>query len=155
MARKKAKKPRRTDKAISLTGVAEAIMLANVGTRAAFNLSAWDWATDGWTATTAGRASGSGEISLHELIYGNFSKAGSLGFTPVGGSYVGGGSSYAVTQTAGDIAMANLKANWAPALLQTFAIPIGFKIGRKALRRPIAMGNKMLKNIGMRGQVKI
>jgi hypothetical protein len=155
MARRKQKKTRRRDKAISLSGLAESLMLANVGTQAAFNLNAWDWITDGWTTGTAGRATGSGQVSLHELIYGNFSKAGSLGFTPAGGSYQGAGTTYAMTQSAGDIAMQNLKANWAPALIQTFAIPVGFKLGRKALSRPIRMGNKLLKQIGLRGQVKI
>jgi hypothetical protein len=134
-------------------------MLANVGTKAAFNLSAWDFISDGWSAGTSGRATGAGQVSLHELIYGNFSKAGSFGYTaPTGGSgtYHAAGSTYAMTQqSTADIAIANIKANWAPALVQTFVIPFSFKFGRKAFSRPIRMGNKLLKQVGLRGQVKI
>ena len=155
MAQKKKPPKRRKDSAVSLSGVAEAIMLANQATQAAFNLSAWDWVSDGWTSSTAGRATGSGEISLHELIYGNFSKSGSLGYTPVGGSYVGANTNYTVTQTPGAIAMANLQNNWAPALVKMTLIPVGFKIGRKTLKAPIRMGNKLLKQMGLRGSVKI
>ena len=159
MPRRKNKKTRTRDRAISLTGVAEALMLANVGTKAAFNLSAWDFISDGWTTNTTGRAMGAGQVSLHELIYGNFSQAGSLGYTaPTGGSgtYHLPGSTFAVAnQTPGAIAIENIKANWAPALIQTFVIPASFKFGRKAFSRPIRMGNKLLKQVGLRGQVKI
>jgi len=158
MPRKKKKTARRKDRAVSLTGVAEAIMLANVGTQAAFNLNAWDFISDGWTTASAGRASGPGQISLHELIYGNFSVAGSLGYTaPTGGSgtYHLPGSTYAMTQTPGDIVWQNVQNNWMPALVKSIAIPVVFKTSRRALSRPIRMGNKLLKQIGLRGQVKI
>ena len=150
MARRKSKKPRRRDKAISLTGVAEAIMLANVGTQAAFNLSAWDFVSDGWTTATQGRASGLGEISLWEMIYGNKATTQTV--------YLPGQGATTQSITPGsnaDVVMANIKANWAPALVQTFVIPFSFKFGRKAFSRPIRMGNKLLKQVGLRGQVKI
>jgi hypothetical protein len=154
MPPKKKKTSRKRDRAVSLTGVAEAIMLANVGTQMAFSMNAWDWISDGWTSTTAGRAGGAGQISLHELIYGNFSTAGSLGVTLPSG-YQAGGSSYAMTQSSGDVVWQNIQSNWMPALVKSIAIPAGFKIGRRALSRPIRMGNKLLKQIGLRGQVKI
>ena len=154
MARLKQKKTRRRDKAVSLTGVAEALMLANVGTQAAFNLNAWDFVSDGWSTATAGRAGGAGQISLHELIYGNFATAGSLG-TVSAGTYQSAGSSYAITQSSGDVVWQNIQNNWMPALVKSVAIPVVFKASRKALSRPIRMGNKLLKQIGLRGQVKI
>jgi len=127
-------------------------MLANVGTKAAFNLSAWDFISDGWTSTTAGRATGSGQVSLHELIYGNFVNPPPI--TMQGGSSYVGPAALA-SQTNADIVMQNIQANWGPALLQTFIIPASFKFGRKAFSRPIRMGNKLLKQMGLRGQVKI
>ena len=147
--RKKSKAPRRRNTAISLTGVAEAVMLANVGTKAAFGLSAWDWATDGWQAGSS-TATGTGQLSLYEMIYGNKSKQISIGY--------GGGTTTTTTLTAGsnaDIVMENLKNNWLPAMISSVTIPVGFKVGRKLLRRPISMGNKLLKQAGLRGMVKI
>ena len=169
MARqKKSKTPRRKDKAVSLTGLAEALMLANVGTRAAFGLSAWDWATDGWTANSAGKAHGAGQLSLHELIYGNYSGITTVGMA--GGSGYGSGGSGSMAPIVGggntpapsllstpnmDIVTENIKNNWLPAVIQGVAIPVGFKLGKRFLRKPITMGNKLFKQIGVRGMVKI
>ena len=150
MARKKnSKTPRRRNTAVSLTGVAEAVMLANVGTQAAFNLSAWEFVTDGWQAGSSS-ATATGQLSLYEMIYGNKSKQISIGY--------GGGTTTTTTLTAGsnaDIVMENLKNNWLPAAISSVAIPVGFRVGRKLLRRPITMGNKLLKQAGLRGMVKI
>ena len=153
MARRKAKKTRRRDKAVSITGMAEAVMLANVGTQAAFNLSAWDFVTDGWTTATAGRAYGAGQISLHELVYGNYSQAAPI-------AIAGGSTSYQspaglATGTTGSIVMDNIANNWMPALVKSIAIPAGFKISRRIFRKSITQGNKLLKAAGLRSMVKI
>ena len=87
MARKKNKKSRRRDSAVSITGLAEAVMLANVGTQGAFGLSAWNFLSDGWTSGTTGRAYGAGQLSLHELVYGNYGQTGAVALA--GGSYAG------------------------------------------------------------------
>ena len=124
-------------------------MLANVGTQAAFNLSAWEFVTDGWQAGSSA-ATGTGQLSLYEMIYGNASKQLSIGY--------GGGTTTTTTLTAGsnaDIVMENLKNNWLPAMISSVTIPVGFRVGRKLLRRPISMGNKLLKQAGLRGMVKI
>jgi hypothetical protein len=156
MPRKKAKKTsRRRDNAVSITGLAEAVMLANVGTRAAFNLSAWDFLSDGWTTASAGKAHGSGQISLHELIYGNYGSAVAL----AGGvGYSGSGSlgqASAITTPTMDLVTTNLKANWLPAMIQGVAIPVGFRIGKRVMRKPITMANKALKAAGVRSMVKV
>lgn len=155
MARRKSKPKRRRDTALSLTGTAEAIMLANVGTRAAFNLSAWDWVTDGWTAASSGSATGAGQLSLHEMIYGNQSYITPFTIYTPGGQPTSGGGLTSVTTPNMDIVVENIKQNWAPALIQSVAIPVGFRVGKKLLRRPIAMGNKLLKQAGLRSMVKI
>ena len=152
---KKQKKSRRKDNAISITGLAEAVLLANVGTQGAFGLSAWDFLSDGWTASSAGKAHAAGQISLHELIYGNYSSA-TVGLA--GGSYSGGssvGTVSAVTSPTMDLVTTNLKANWLPAMIQGVAIPVGFRIGKRVMRKPIAMANKALKSAGVRSMVKV
>ena len=154
MARKKAKKPRRRDKAISITGLAEAVMLANVGTQRAFGLSAYDFISDGWTTATQGKAYGAGQPSLHELVYGNNSKSGMVAVA--GGGYgSSGGTVSGVTTSNMDVVVSNLQANWMPALIQSVAIPIGVRLGKRVLRKPITMGNKALKAAGIRSMVKI
>jgi hypothetical protein len=134
--------------------MAEAVMLANVGTQAAFNLSAWDFVTDGWTTATAGRAYGPGQLSLHELVYGNYFQP-AITTTTASGTQTTYGSTSLATGTTGSIVMSNLQNNWLPAVVQSIAIPAGFKIGRRLLRKPITQGNKLLKAAGLRSMVKI
>ena len=153
MARRKKKMKRRSDKAISITGVAEAVMLANVGTKAAFNLSAWDWVTDGWTTGTSGRAYGSGQVSLHELVYGNYSQAAPIAIAGGSGSYQSPAGLASGTNLA--TVTANLQANWVPAVVQSVAIPVGFRIGKRMLRKPLRMVNKAFKMAGVRDMVKV
>jgi len=155
MPPRKKKKTRRRDNAISLTNMAEALMLADVGTKAAFNMGVWNWVSDGWTSGSSGRAYGPGQISLHELIYGNYATSGMTAIA--GGGYGSvGGSTTALSSTSNvDVAMSNLQNNWGPALVKSILIPVGFKVGRRALSRPIRMGNKLLKQAGLRSVVKI
>lgn len=149
MPPRKKKKTRRRDNAVSITGLAEALMIANVGTKAAFNLSAKDWLLDGW-GTGSSAATSYGQISLYEMIYGNTVKMAAL--PSAGGSGYTTGLS---TQSNLDVITANLQANWMPAVAQSIAIPVGWRVGKRLLRRPIAMGNKLLKQAGLRGMVKI
>ena len=153
MPPRKKKQKRRRDNAISITGTAEAIMLANVGTNAFFGLNAWDWATDGWTSATAGQATGLGQLSLHEMIYGN--KTGSA-VTVAGGQY-GSGSMTLTAPTGSNLSVitANVQQNWVPAVIQSVAIPVGFRVGKRMLRKPLRMVNKGLKMAGIRDMVKV
>ena len=154
MPPRKKKKTRRRDNAISLTNMAEALMLADVGTKAAFNMGVWNWASDGWTSGSSGRAYGPGQISLHELIYGNYASSGVP--TIAGGGYgqTIGGTSLQTTSNS-DVVMNNLQNNWGPALVKSILIPVGFRVSRRALSRPIRMGNKLLKQAGLRSVVII
>ena len=149
MPPRKKKKSRRRDTAISVTGLAEAVMLANVGTKAAFNLSAYEFITDGWGQGSSS-ATGYGQISLYEMIYGNTVRMAAL--PSAGGSgYTTGLSAQSNT----DVVISNLQNNWMPALVQSVAIPVGFRVGKRLLRKPISMGNKLLKQAGLRSMVKI
>ena len=124
-------------------------MLANVGTKAAFNLSAWDFVTDGW-GQGASSATNYGQLSLYEMIYGNTVKLAALPSS--------GGSGYTTslsTQSNTDVVLNNLQNNWMPALVQSVGIPVAFRVSKRLLRRPISMGNKLLKQAGLRSMVKI
>ena len=130
-------------------------MLANVGTQAMFNLSAWDFITDGWTSNTAGKAYGPGQLSLHEMIYGNYSTGVPL---TLGGYGSGTGTSSKPALSTGsnaDVVIQNLQQNWVPAVIQSALIPVGFRVGKRIMRRPISMGNKLLKQAGLRSVVKL
>ena len=139
--RKKKKTRSRRNSAISLTGVAEGLMIANVGTQAMFNSNAWDFLTAGTqlNPNTKWTGQGSNVISLKELIVWPSSATG--------GSYAGMSSS--------EIIMDNLKKNAVNAGLQALIIPVGFRVGRRLLSRHIRMGNKLLKQAGLRGMVRI
>ena len=155
MARKK-KAVRRRDKAISITGLAESVMIANVGTSAAFNLSLKDFLMDGWTATSTGLASHPNQLSLHEIIYGNASLTTTV-FMP-GSSPTSAGSMQPLTITPGtntEVVLQNLRNNWVGLLVQGIAIPTGFRIGKRILRKPITQANKLLKQAGLRSMVKV
>ena len=118
-----------------------------------FNLSAWDFLTDGWTAGSAGKAYGPGQLSLHEMIYGNYSTGVPL---TLGGYGSGTTSKPALsTGTNADVVVENIKNNWVPALIQSAVIPVGFRVGKRIMRRPIRMGNKLLKQAGLRSVVKL
>ena len=122
MPPRKKKQKRRRDTAISITGLAEAVMLANVGTKAAFNLSAWDWLSDGWRSGTSA-ATNIGELSLYEMIYGNTATTATV--------YLPGQGATTQTITPGsnaDVIMTNLRNNWMPAAIQSIAIPVGFRL---------------------------
>lgn len=139
--KKKQTKRRRNNSAISLSGLAEGIMIANVGTQAAFNTNAWDFITAGTTLNPSTKWTGQGSnvISLKELIVWPSSATG--------GAYAG--------MTSSQVVMDNLKKNAVNAGLQALIIPVGFRLGRRLLRRPISMGNRLLKQAGLRSVVRI
>lgn len=142
MARKKKATRRRTNsRAISLSGLAEGILIANVATQAAFNSGAWDFLTAGTNLNPNTKWTGQGStvLSLKELMNWSPSR--------VAGSYAG--------MSGGEVIMSNLKDNALQAAFSAAIIPIGFKMGRRLLRRPITMGNRLLKQAGLRSVVKI
>jgi len=156
MARKKNKAPRRRDTAISITGLAESIMIANVGTMSAFNLSLKDFLMDGWSATSTGLAAHPNQLSLHEMIYGNASQTTTVQLP--GTSYGAGQQPQSITVVPGsntEVVMQNLRNNWVGLLVQGIAIPTGFRVSKRILRKPIAQANKLLKSAGLRSMVKV
>lgn len=139
--RKKKKTRTRRNSAISLSGIAEGIMIANVGTQAAFNSNAWDFFTAGTTLNPNTKWTGQGSqvLSLKEIM--NWSPA------RVAGSYAG--------MSSGEVIMDNLKKNALQMVVSATIIPISFRFGRRLLRRPISQGNKLLKQAGLRSVIRL
>ena len=157
-APKEKKTPRRRNSAVSISAIAESLLLANAGTQAAFNLSAWDFVSDGWGGNTKTSATDRNAISLYEMIYGHHTvKLPALPSGQVVGSTgtTTAGVSTAVPATNAELVMANLRANWLPAVTSMVAIPVAFRVGRRLLRKPISVGNKALKQAGLRSVIRI
>ena len=103
-------------------------------------------------------AVGTSAISLYEMIYGNHSAP--VPALPSGAVTTGAASGpasgmTAAPQTNADLVMANLRANWLPAVTSMVAIPVAFRVGRRLLRKPISVGNKALKQAGLRSVIRI
>ena len=142
MARKKARKaPRRKNSAISVINAVEGLMVANVWTQAAFKNDAWTFLTAGTALNPSARWIGQGEavISLKELI--SWPAGATAGST--------------VTASRGEVIWNNLESEWFSAVINSTLIGVGGKVLRKVARKPIRMGNKLLKQVGIRDMVRI
>jgi len=145
MARRSKRKPRRRTTAISLTGLAETVIIGGAGTRALFGMNMIPFLTEGWLAphskthATALGGMGSGwtqGMSLAELVE----------------IAIPGGQSAGInaTNTFPKMVMGNLRQFGPGALAQAFVTPIAFKFGKKIFRKPIRVANKALKGTGVR-----
>jgi len=132
MARRRKKSRRRRSSGIKLLNVAESIAYANIATTQIFGTDAYDFVTGkdnlklGPTATYSGvydqaltgyaASTGADKITLREVI-----------------------TSPTVSMA---VAQANLTNNWQSLVLQSVGVSIGFKVGKKLLRAPIANVNR-------------
>lgn len=132
MARRRKKSTRRRSQGVKLLNVAESLAYANIATTQVFGTDAWDFVTGednlklGPSATYSGVMSaaltgydpstGADKISLRELIS-----------RPTVGMAV---------------AHANVVNNWQSLVLQTVGVSIGFKLGKRLMRAPIANINR-------------
>ena len=53
-----------------------------------------------------------------------------------------------------DVIMENVRNNWVTGAVQAVAIPIGFKVGKRLLRKPLSMVNRGFKMAGIRDMVR-
>ena len=145
MARRKSSKRRapRRKMAISLLGTAETLVVGNQATKALFGTDLIPFLTEGWLTSTTKATDNSWEVSLKELVQG----------------LVPGGQGYGISQStfSGTPSMQimkvmtmNLKKNGAQAAVTAVAAPVMFKFARKIFRRPIRVGNRLLKGTGVR-----
>ena len=141
MARRKKKTRRRSPKTIKLLNVAESLAYANILTTNVFNTDAWNFVTgkdnlalgssatfqgvyDAALAGSYGAKTGADAITLKELI---------------SNPTVGMG-----------VAAENATNNWQTAVIQTVGVQIGFKLGKKLMRKPISQLNRnVMKPLGL------
>jgi len=127
MARRK-KSPRRRDTSIKLLNVMEAYAYADIGSRGIMGASPWEVITGGSSVGTS-------------KVYDS-----GLGLT----SMVSTGVGQEVTLTemlqhpdmAFSAMQSNAMANWQAMVIGSLGVSIGFKLGKKLMRRPIANVNR-------------
>lgn len=130
---------------MSLTGTAETLIIADAGTKALFGMSAIPWLTEGWLMPKSTVGQQSWSLSLSELVQGMIPGGQSFGQS--------GNATHGWTNDAagvGRAVMRNLKENGAQSVAVAFFTPVAFKMAKKVFRRPISMGNKLLKGTGVK-----
>ena len=145
--RSRSKSPsRRRSQAVNVLGVAESLILANASTRAMTGTNLIPFLTEGWlTPVTSGSNMGSGnswKFSAKELIQ----------------LATGDKSHMSAEWQAKPISEAfrkNLSAYGAQSLMTIIAVPIGFRLGKKLLRKPRTEANKLLKASGLSTMIKV
>ena len=141
MAKRKAKpRPRRNNSSVSIINTVEGLLVANVWSEALFNTDAWSFLTAGTPLNPDTKWTGQGShvISLRELVTWPASSTG--------GSYAGDSRLEVISK--------NVKGEWFPAVVQSVLIGAGGKVLRKVARKPIRIGNKFLKQFGLRDMVR-
>ena len=142
--RKKQRRSNPNKNAISVINAVEGVMIANVWTNALFKNDAWTFLTAGTALNPDARWIGQGEdvISLKELIM----------WPP--GATTGGVEAGAVTASRLEVIQNNASGEWFNATIQSTLIGVGGRVLRKVARKPIRMGNKLLKQAGLRSMVR-
>jgi len=145
MARRRSSKRRgpRRKMSISLLGTAETLVVGNQATKALFGTDLIPFLTEGWLTSTTKATDNSWEVSLKELV---------SGLVPGGSGYGIAQSSFSGTpqQQIMKVMTMNLKKHGAQAAVTAVAAPVMFKFARKIFRRPIRVGNRLLKGTGVR-----
>ena len=128
MARRRKKSRRRRDSSIKLLNVMEAYAYADIGSRGIMGASPWEVITGGSSVGTS-------------KVYDS-----GLGLT----SMVSTGVGQEVTLTemlqhpdmAFSAMQSNAMANWQAMVIGSLGVSVGFKLGKKLMRRPIANVNR-------------
>ena len=127
MARRK-KSRRRRDNSIKLLNVMEAYAYADIGSRGIMGASPWEVITGGSSVGTS-------------KVYDS-----GLGLTSMVSSGVGSEVTLTEMLQHPDMAFSamqsNAMANWQAMVIGSLGVSIGFKLGKKLMRRPIANVNR-------------
>lgn len=132
-----------------LLGLAEAGVMANAGTKFFFDVDAWTFVSKGWFdqgvkggTSSTGAYGHSWELTLYELI------------TNPSGTWGGKASSVQQMGGLGGMIKANMKSNMNAGATLLLA-PIGFRILRRVMRKPIRVSNKVIADVVGKNVVKI
>jgi len=117
--------------------------VGNQATKALFGTDLIPFLTEGWLTKTTSATDNSWEISLKELVQG---------LVPGGQGYGIAQSSFSGTPSMQimKVMRMNLAKHGAQAAVTAVAAPVMFKMARKVFRRPIRVGNRLLKGTGVR-----
>lgn len=128
MARRRKKSRRRRDNSIKLLNVMEAYAYADIGSRGIMGASPWEVITGGSSVGTS-------------KVYDS-----GLGLTSMVSSGVGSEVTLTEILQHPDMAFSamqsNAMANWQAMVIGSLGVSIGFKLGKKLMRRPIANVNR-------------
>ena len=128
MARRKTKSRRRRDTSIKLLNVMEAYAYADIGSRGIMGASPWEVITGGSSVGTS-------------KVYDS-----GLGLTSMVSSGVGSEVTLTEVLQHPDMAFSamqsNAMANWQAMVIGSLGVSVGFKLGKRLMRRPIANVNK-------------
>jgi len=143
--RKSSKRRRRTTTKLSLTGLAETLIIGSAATKMFFGVNLASFLTGVTNQSNSGTGfypsqDGANLITLPELL--GINASGQWSASRVGGTY-GANSSF---NTA---VMDNIRANAMPALTTAVLVPIGFRFGKKIFRKPLSGVRKALKGTGV------
>jgi len=141
MARRKQKRRSNPNNAsISIINGVESLLIANVWSNALFKNDVWSFLTAGTALNPATKWTAQGEevISLKELIQWPSSATDGSG----------------VTSSRLEVIQNNVSGEWFPAVIQSTLIGVGGTVLRRVARKPIRMGNKLLKQVGLRSMVR-
>jgi len=127
-------------------GLTEAYLQLNVLTDGILGNSAWTALTAGsfLNPNTPTRGDGTSSLTLNEIM--NW-KGDSGNVSAAFGSSVGTGVL--------DVMGQNLKDNWFEMAIKSTLIGVGFRMGKKILRKPLSSGQKVLNMAGLKGAVSI
>ena len=143
--RKSSKRRRRTTTKLSLTGLAETLIIGSAATKMFFGVNLASFLTGVTTGSSSGTGfypsqDGAKLMTLPELRC--IDAAGQWSASRVGGTY-GANSSF------NDAVMHNVRTNAMPAIATAVLVPIGFRFGKKIFRKPLSGVRKALKGTGV------
>jgi len=146
MARKKSskRKYRRSTK-LSLTGLAETLIIGSAATKMFFGVNLPSFVTGVTYGSDAGTGfypggDGATRITLPELA--GINSAGQFSVDRIGGVY-GANSSFT------DAVMRNVRTYAVPSIMTAVVTPIAFRFGKKIFRKPLSTIRKSLKGTGV------
>ena len=139
----KARRSRNRFKGIRALDALQGIMQANVWISAAFKMDTWNFFTAGTALNPSTKWTGQGEerISFKELLTWPFSATA---------------DGQKVTASRLEVIMQNLGgATVIDSVVKSALIGVGFTVAKKALRKPLNQGNKLLKMGGVSDMVRL
>jgi hypothetical protein len=147
-SRRKTAAPRRRSPKpmVNVFNAAQSYVLANAALQATMGVSPVEFVTGRINGQFKPGSDGYQQVTLPEL----------LGFSSSGWDASAIGGNYGSSKTFMDAVQYNLKNNGSAAIATLILAPVGFKLARKVLQRPLLTpANRLLKTAGLNSIVKV